>query len=312
MYNTNVRENIFPPNPCTRNTSEGKNHSRKCNEGAEPFSEYDVTLDMSDNLLRSCSGSGSGSEPDCYIVDESSAGCDQKLSEVNVKSMSEFEKNSGKGFKFPDHLLAETTPEYVHSCPPDIDGLRIYKIKCVFNEYLKRSEDCRHFCMSTSSRKGFIGKRKVGCCRGSYVCMNSDCLVLDMNRQPNKSKFEKRYGPVRCYACSEPAQIQKCTAQKCIEYDPELKELTIYHVGFHSCALKLKVTRNDTSILDQLNIHGHRKGKDLQNVATEKVAREEGYIASRKTAAQLVDPRRIAFLAKKHVRFYQPGGGHFL
>ena len=57
----------------------------------------------------------------------------------------------------------------------NINGFKLYKIKCSPQEWVQKSQDLRYFKMNTSRRKELIGTRKVGRCLGSLYCMSADC-----------------------------------------------------------------------------------------------------------------------------------------
>ena len=70
--------------------------------------------------------------------------------------------NTGDELQFPMHLFIKSEAECVDQLPHDIDGFKLYKIKCSQQEWVEKSQDLQHFKMNTSRRKDLIGTRKVG------------------------------------------------------------------------------------------------------------------------------------------------------
>ena len=76
-------------------------------------------------------------------------------------------KTSNNELQFPTHLFVKTAANLVDDLPHDIDGFKLYKIKCSPQEWAQKSQDLRYFKMHTSRRKNLIGTRKVGRCIGN-------------------------------------------------------------------------------------------------------------------------------------------------
>ena len=72
--------------------------------------------------------------------------------------------NNSNEFKFPTNLFMNVAPEWVEDVPQDIDGMKIYEMKCLLGEWVQKSQDLRYFKMHSLRRKGLIGTRKVGRC----------------------------------------------------------------------------------------------------------------------------------------------------
>ena len=66
----------------------------------------------------------------------------------------------------------------VDEIPWDVDRDQKYRIECEEEDYIDKAKDGRWFEMHTSSRKGLVGKRKVGTCQGSLMCENTNCPKL--------------------------------------------------------------------------------------------------------------------------------------
>ena len=74
--------------------------------------------------------------------------------------------------------------------PPDVDGMKWYKIKSTSENYAQKTGDRRWFLNRTSSRVNFSQIRKVGKCLGSFVCHNPSCSYPSTEGKKNEYKFE--------------------------------------------------------------------------------------------------------------------------
>ena len=94
-----------------------------------------------------------------------------------------------RGIPFPTHLYLDE-PLEVESIPPNINGLKLYKVKASINTYNAKTTDRHWFRMRTSSCSGLNGKRKTGKCHGSYICNNPECSYLATEGKKNTTSFE--------------------------------------------------------------------------------------------------------------------------
>ena len=98
--------------------------------------------------------------------------------------------NTGDELQFPMDLFLKTEGECVDELPHDIDGFKLYKIKCSQQEWVEKSKDLWHFKMNTLRRKDLIGTRKVGRCLGSLYCMSAQCpFKCSVEGTPNTTDF---------------------------------------------------------------------------------------------------------------------------
>ena len=149
--------------------------------------------------------------------------------------------NTSDELQFPMHLFINTEAECVDELPHDIDGFKLYQIKCSPQEWV---QDLRYFKMNTLRRKELIGTRKVGRCLGSLYCMSADCpFKHSAEGQSNMRNFQNVSSHKVCFSCSSIASRKWCGACKMTEYCMESGTLTVYHVGVCKCHLK-----NDTKI----------------------------------------------------------------
>ena len=149
-----------------------------------------------------------------------------------------------RGRPFPTWYFNSVQPTFVNRLPDNIDGTSLFKIKIKDHMWHAVTGDKRHFRMLTSSREGFYGERRIGTCKGSFVCNNSQCpFILTSHRgQPNKVSWRNVTGIYHfkvCAICDHVAQRKHCGAKKLIEYDYSTKIATVYHLGTHKCCLRL-------------------------------------------------------------------------
>ena len=85
------------------------------------------------------------------------------------------QNNTSDELQFLMHLFINTEAKCVDELPHDIDGFKLYKIKCSPQEWVQKSQDMQYFKMNTLRRKELIGTRKVGRCLGSLYCMSANC-----------------------------------------------------------------------------------------------------------------------------------------
>ena len=137
------------------------------------------------------------------------------------------------------HLFVKSEAECVDELPHEIDGFKLYKIKCSQQEWVEKSQDLWHFKMNTLRRKDLIGTRKVGRCLGSLYCMSANCpFKHSAEGTPNTMNFQNVSGHKVCFSCRSIANRKWCGAHKMTEYCRESGTLTVYHVGVHKCHLK--------------------------------------------------------------------------
>ena len=91
------------------------------------------------------------------------------------EQLDSLQNNTGDNqMQFPMYLFVKRAAEWKDKLPHEIDGFKLYKIKCS-HECVQKSQDLRYFKMHTLRRKDLIGTRKIGRCIGSLYCMSDDC-----------------------------------------------------------------------------------------------------------------------------------------
>ena len=124
--------------------------------------------------------------------------------------------------------------------PHDIDGFKLYKIKCFPQEWVQKSQDLRYFKMHSSRRKNLIETRKVGRCIENLYCTFDDCLYkLSAEGKWHIMNFQTVDAHRVCFSCGNVASRQWCNACKMPEYCRESESLTVYNIGACKCPLKL-------------------------------------------------------------------------
>ena len=177
--------------------------------------------------------------------------------------------NTGDKLQFPIHLFVRSEAECVDQLPHDIDGFKLYKIKCSQQEWVEKSQDLQYFKMNTLRRKDLIGTRKVGRCLGSLYCMSAHCpFKCSAEGQPNTMNFQNVSGHKVCFSYRSIASRMWCGACKMTEYCRESGTLTVYHVGVHKCHLK-----KDTKIYKKQVKEAmlQNRGLDVQGIQQAKV-----------------------------------------
>ena len=162
-------------------------------------------------------------------------------SEMTTSEQSDSLQNntSDNELQFPMHLFLKTEAECVDELPHDIDGFKLYKIKCSPQEWVQKSQDLRYFKMNTSRRKELIGTRKVGRCLGGLYCMSANCpFKHSAEGKSNTTNFQNVSRHKVCFSCGSVTSRKWCGAHKMTEYCRESETLTVYHVGVHKCHLK--------------------------------------------------------------------------
>ena len=150
-------------------------------------------------------------------------------SDITTSEHPETTHNStGDELQFPMHLFLKTEGECVDELPHDIDGFKLYKIKCSQHEWVEKSKDLHHFKMNTSRRKDLIGTRKVGRCMGSLYYMSTQCpFKCSAEGTPNTTNFQNVSGHKVCFSCRSIASRKWCGTQKLTEYCRESHALTV-------------------------------------------------------------------------------------
>ena len=198
-------------------------------------------------------------------------------------------------------------PTVVNKIPYSVDGTQYYMIEVPEDQFFcDKYKDGRYFLLNTSRRKGFRGVRRVGKCRGNFICGNDECPFFRQESTRNRSQFRTLRDQKFCFSCNTLAHRSPCGAVKMIEYDLQRRILSIYHHGQHNCVVRVNNTEHDDymkSILTQLG--GKVTPKELAQIQmTKELAKqmEEGATdmgAIVDIAAKLTNKQRITEIKHK-------------
>ena len=204
--------------------------------------------------------------------------------------------NIKQGTRFPIHLFSEVTPEQVDHVPGEINGMKIYKIKCTSANYAAKCQDRRWFQVKTSSRVGFNGIRKIGKCQGSYVCQYSNCSFLSTEGRKNEFNFKYKYKRRVCGTCGVLAEQLPCGAVKMLELNFNTGICTVYHMGEHTCNPKINKKENDEFISEQIKKFPSLTPKNLQVHCVNEKIEDGDILGARIVGKKLADRNRIRSL----------------
>ena len=166
--------------------------------------------------------------------------------------------------KINENRFAKVAPESVDAIPWDINGNKIYRLKCKEKDYISHYQDGRWFVLKDSTRKGLNGYRKTGPCHGSLICTRPDCSKLATDDVVNTIDFKRKGNDIwECGSCGWNVQRIYCGCRKVVEYDIDKELLTYQHEGMHICALKPNV-KERRKALDTLPIPLSGTSKPLQ------------------------------------------------
>ena len=183
-------------------------------------------------------------------------------------------QNISRGKPFPTWYFENKEPEYVPNIPLDIDGTAYYQIRTTQKKWNHVTADLRHFTMTTSSREGFQGYRRIGTCEGSFVCRNECCpfVATSRNHVPNRASWRSLKGHRNmriCAICDRTGFREGCGAKKLVEFNEVSGIATVYHLGSHKCGLKIDMTQRNSIIKNRIqerNLSGKAKEVSLQEI----------------------------------------------
>ena len=155
-------------------------------------------------------------------------------------------------------------PEQVDLIPWDIDGDKVYHVKCEEKDYIEQYADGWWFVLHNSSQQGLNGHRKMGLCLGSLICEHPDCSKLATDGVVNTIDFKCKGEDLwECRSCGYSVKKIFCGCQKTIEYHRDKKLLIYQHEGTHICSVKLNVKVHHKA-LDTLPLPLSGTSKPLQ------------------------------------------------
>ena len=117
--------------------------------------------------------------------------------------------------QFPMHLFLKMEAEWVDELPHDINGFKLYKIKCSLQIWVQKSQDLRYSKMNTLRRKDLIGTRKVRRYIRSLYCMSTNCpFKHSVEGKLNTMNFQNVSRHKVCFSCGNIASRKWCSAYK--------------------------------------------------------------------------------------------------
>ena len=153
-----------------------------------------------------------------------------------------------------ERRMSRAPVKYVEEIPWDINGDRVYKVKCTEENWIDTYEDGHWFFLRNSTRNGLKGYRRTGKCLGSFICKEGDCPKLTAEDVVNTVDFRRVSKNVyACACCGHTAERIYCGAIKAVEFDKVTQMLKYEHQGDHICAIKPNV-KEHRKALDNLPI----------------------------------------------------------
>ena len=101
---------------------------------------------------------------------------------------------SNNELQFPTQLFVNMATEWVDDMPYDINGFKLYKLKCSSHEWVQKSQDMYYFKMHSSRWKNLIRTRKAGRCIGNLYCA-FDEYPFNLTLQTSRIWLDTRFAP---------------------------------------------------------------------------------------------------------------------
>ena len=126
----------------------------------------------------------------------------KEMDEVSLPTIPEVFPSINKRLQFDRSPFRGMLPDVVDQVPHDIDGTHFYLIDVPEDDnFCSKYRDGRYFLMNTSSRKDFRGVRRVGKCRGNFICLNDSCPFYQQENAINQHQFKKVGDNKFCFSC---------------------------------------------------------------------------------------------------------------
>ena len=198
-------------------------------------------------------------------------------------------------------------PDVVSEIPHDINGLKYYIVDVPEEDpFCTKYREGRYFELHSSSRKGFRGVRRVGKCRGSYMCKNTECAYYIETKKNNEHQFTTIGKNKFCYICNSIVYRKPCGTMKLIEFHIAQRMLEVYHQGEHTCNCKPEAAVNDKVIEESVKKYGGKvTPKEMAQMRmTEELKNQfdSGVLDMDKIidiGAQFTDRKRIAMIKSR-------------
>ena len=143
-------------------------------------------------------------------------------------------------FKQDMSLFTNVVTKVVGTCPFNIDGNKIYQMKCDKSTWKEKLTDGRHWQINWGKNWLLNGERREAKCQGSVVCTNNNCPVFQVHNIANEASFSwgTLEGSYQCAHCLHFSERQWCGALRASEWDRKRNIMTVWHQGKYICLLK--------------------------------------------------------------------------
>ena len=180
-------------------------------------------------------------------------------------------------FKQNMSLFTNVVTKVVGTCPFNIDGNKIYQMKCDESTWKEKLTDGRHWQINWGKNWLLNGERRVAKCQGSYVCTNNNCPMFQVHNITNEASFSRGTleGSYQCANCLHFSKRQWCGALRASESDRKRNIMTVWHQGKHICLLKKHPLGKDdamkmvTMLKNVMQLHPYASKTQLMNLGSQ-------------------------------------------
>ena len=174
-------------------------------------------------------------------------------------------------------LFANIVTKVVGTCPFNIDGNKIYQMKCDKSTWKEKLTDGRHWQINWGKNWLVNGERRVAKCQGSIVCTNNNCPMFQVHNITNEASFSQGTleGSYQCANCLHFSERQWCCALRASEWDRERNMMTVWHQGKHICLFKKPPLEKDnamkmvTMLKNVMQLHPHASKTQLIDLGSQ-------------------------------------------
>ena len=143
-------------------------------------------------------------------------------------------------FKQDMSLFTNVVTKVVGTCPFNINGNKIYQMKCDKSTWKEKLTDGRHWQINWGKNQLLSSERRVANGQGSIVCTNNNCPMFQVHNIANEASFSwgTLEGSYQCANCLHFSERQWCGALSASEWDHERNIMTVWHQGKHMSVKK--------------------------------------------------------------------------
>ena len=180
-------------------------------------------------------------------------------------------------FKLDMSLFMNVVRKVVGTCPFNIDGNKIYQMKCDKSTWKEKVTDGRHWQINWGKNQLLNGERRVAKCQGSIVCTNNNCPMFQVHNIVNEASFSQGTleGSYQCANCLHISERQWCGALRASEWDHDRNIMTVWHQGKHICLLKKPPLEKDNAtkmvmmLKNVMRLHLHASKTQLMDLGSQ-------------------------------------------